>query len=365
MPLRAHIMRTLSVCARKACASSATLARMDAIRAKRSRAAALLLAAVLHFPGANAGDTTDCTGIADERARLRCYDEAAGRQAAPGQEPLRELGHQSGRREASSAMSVRWELEADTKQGVWNVRPYQPLFLLLARYSDNPNDSPQSPTHPTSESVPLQETEAEFQISFKTKAWQNVFSTRADLWLAYTQQSQWQLYSPSISRPFRETDYQPEVFVTLPTDYALLGLRGRFLGAGLVHQSNGRANPLSRSWNRAYLQFGFERGNFSLVLRPWYRFPESLEADDNPDIVDYLGHGDVLAVYLWGAHQLSLLTRYNVSTHHGALQAGWSFPIDEKLKGYVKLFAGYGETLIDYNWKQTTIGFGVLLADWL
>jgi len=338
---------------------------MRALRAGRFAPAALLLAAVLHGPAAAAADAADCAGLADDRARLECYDAAAGRTAAPGKEPLRELGRQPEIPAAASPVSVRWELDPATKQGIWNVRPYKPLFLLVARYSDNPNDSPQSPTHPTSESVPLQETEAEFQISFKTKAWQNVLSTRADLWLAYTQQSQWQLYSPQISRPFRETDYEPEVFLTLPTDYALLGLRGRFLGVGLVHQSNGRSDPLSRSWNRAYLQFGFERGNFSLVLRPWYRFPEDLESDDNPDITDYMGHGDLLAVYLWGRQELSLLARYNVSEHHGALQAGWSFPIDEKLKGYVKFFAGYGETLIDYNWKQTTIGFGVLLADWL
>ena len=320
---------------------------MGARTVLRSAAVAALLAATRCL----AADAAECAGIVDERARLKCYDEATGRKAA----------HD----EASSALAARWELDGNTKLGDWNVRPYKPLFLLAARYSDNPNDSPQSPTHPTSGSVPLQETEAEFQISFKIKAWQNLLSTRADLWFGYTQQSQWQVYSPQISRPFRETNYEPEVFVILPTDYSLLGLRGRFLGAGFAHQSNGRSDPLSRSWNRAYLQFGFERGNFSLVLRPWYRFRESLENDDNPDITDYLGHGDLLAVYLWGEHQLSLLARYNASTHHGALQGGWSFPIDEKLKGYVKFFSGYGETLIDYNWKQTTVGIGLLLADWL
>jgi phospholipase A1 len=337
---------------------------MSAIRT-RPAAVALLLAAALHGPGATAAEAADCAGVADDRARLKCYDESAGRKPPPGEEPLQELGRQPGPGEGASALSARWELDARTRQGVWNVRPYKPLFLLVARYSDNPNDSPQSPTHPTSESVPLQETEAEFQISFKTKAWQNILSTRADLWIGYTQQSQWQVYSPQISRPFRETDYEPEVFIILPTDYPLLGLRGRFLGAGFVHQSNGRSDPFSRSWNRAYLQFGFERGNFSLVLRPWYRIPESPEDDDNPDITDYLGRGDLLAIFLWGRQELSLLARYNVSKHHGALQAGWSFPIDEKLKGYVKFFSGYGETLIDYNWKQTTIGIGLLLADWL
>jgi phospholipase A1 len=245
------------------------------------------------------------------------------------------------------------------------VRPYQPIFLLPVRSTNRTNDSPQSPTHPVSESAPLDHAEAEFQLSLKVKAAENVFSTQADLWVAYTQQSQWQLYNSDISRPFRETDYQPEIFAVFPTRYELLGLTGRFVSLGFVHQSNGRAEPVSRSWNRAYAQFGFERGDFSFFARPWYRLKENPADDDNPDMVRYMGYGDLLAVYKAGGQEYSLLARYNPSTDYGALQAGWSFPINERLKGYVKVFTGYGETLIDYNWKQTTVGIGVLLIDWL
>jgi len=327
----------------------------------RRLVAASLIAASLACVAAERPERSRCAAIPDDRARLQCYDEAA----ADADEPLQELGRQPARVGPQSALSVRFELEPQTKQGVWNVRPHRPLFLLLARTTSEPNESPQSPSHLTSQTVPLRHTEAEFQLSFKVKAWQNMLSSKADLWVGYTQQSQWQVYSPEISRPFRETNYEPEVFALFPTDYQLLGLKGRFISVGVVHQSNGRSNPLSRSWNRVFAQFGFERGNFSLLVRPWHRIEEQPERDDNADIVDYLGRGDVLAVYLWGSHQLSLLARYNASTGHGALQGGWSFPIHENLKGYLKLFSGYGETMVDYNWKQTTFGFGVLLADWL
>ena len=264
-----------------------------------------------------------------------------------------------------SALSVRWELDPESKQGVWNVRPHQQFYILPVKHSSNPNESPQSPSHPQTQTVPLKSTEAEFQLSFKAKGAENILSSNVDLWFAYTQQSQWQVYNSEISRPFRETDYQPEIFAVIPTDYDLLGLRGRFINVGFVHQSNGRAEPLSRSWNRVYAQFGFERGDFALLARPWYRLNEKAKDDDNPDIKRYMGYGDLVGIYKWGRQEFSLLSRYNPDTGNGALQGGWSFPVHARLKGYVKVFTGYGETLIDYNSKATSIGVGVMLADWL
>jgi len=309
-----------------------------------------------------------CAAIESERERLQCFDAAAGRGAAkPAAEPLQQLGVVPRPEPAQGAssptpVSERWELDPETKQGVWVVRPHQPLFFLPARYTNRTNDSPQSPTRPLAASAPLDSTEAEFQLSFKVKGAENLFGSNVDLWFGYTQESQWQVYH-SDSAPFRETNYQPELFLSFPMRYELPGLTLRFVNLGLVHQSNGRAEPLSRSWDRLYAQFGFERGNFALLVRPWYRLKESADNDDNPDIVSYMGHGDVTAIYQWGRQQFSVLGRMNGGK--ATLQGTWSFPIQERLKGYVKLFSGYGETLIDYNWKQTTIGAGILLVDWL
>jgi phospholipase A1 len=160
---------------------------------------------------------------------------------------------------------------------------------------------------------------------------------------------------------------EPEIMGVVHTDYDLFGLKGRFINIGLVHQSNGRQEPLSRSWNRIYAQFGFERGAFGLTIRPWYRIREDWTSDNNPDITTFVGRGDLVATYQKGGHNVSLLLRSNADFWNlrGAVQLGWSFPLYRKLKGYVQVFSGYGESLIDYNHNQTTLGAGFLLIDWM
>jgi phospholipase A1 len=196
---------------------------------------------------------------------------------------------------------------------------------------------------------------------------EGLFNKHADLWLGYTVTSFWQAYNSTISAPFRETNYEPEAMLVFRTDYDIAGLRGRFITLGAVHESNGRGATLSRSWNRVYAQFGFERGDFSLLIKPWYRIPESASSDNNPDIQDYLGRGDVVATYTRNGNTYSLLLRNNLkrAANRGAVRVDWSFPLYGRLQGYVQYFNGYGESLIDYNHKQQSLGIGLSLAAWL
>src|SRR5882724_13591275 len=162
---------------------------------------------------------------------------------------------------------------------------------------------------------------------------------------------------------FRETNYEPEVLLAFFPDRQVLGWRWRLAALGLNHQSNGRSDPLSRSWNRVYLLLGVEQDNFALLIRPWLRIKESYAKDDNPDITHFLGYGDVTAVYTYRNHTLSLVVRYNPATGKGALQAAWNFPLQRRVRGYLQWFSGYGESMIDYNWRQNTIGIGLSLSD--
>ena len=108
-------------------------------------------------------------------------------------------------------------------------------------------------------------------------------------------------------------------------------------------------------------------GGFGIMVRPWYRIQEDWTDDNNPDITTYMGHGDIVAIYERSGHMVSLLLRSNLNfwNLYGAMQADRSFPLYRQLKGYVQVFTGYGESLIDYNHAQTTVGAGLLLIDWM
>lgn len=269
----------------------------------------------------------------------------------------------------TSLLDKRWELSQDSKLGTWNIRAHQPVYLLPAFWTTEKNSFPNSPNpqNDVEEDQNLKSMEAKFQISLKTKAVENIFGKNGDLWLGYTQSSRWQVYNSEESRPFRETNYEPEASLMFRTNYNLLGLNGRLLGVTLNHQSNGRSDPLSRSWNRVMLNLGFEKDNFALMLRPWYRMEEDFNDDNNPDIKNYMGRGDMTAFYRWKEHDFSLMLRHSLKggdDSHGAVQFDWAFPIKGKLRGNLQIFDGYGESLIDYNHRATYVGLGVSLMNW-
>ena len=109
---------------------------------------------------------------------------------------------------------------------------------------------------------------------------------------------------------------------------------------------------------------GIERGDYSIVVRSARRLPE--DDDDNPDLTDWRGRGDVLVQWTPGLATASLLWRTNFKAfNRGALQVDWTYPVESDqphgLRWYVQLFTGYGETLTDYNFRQTSLGLGVTL----
>ena len=330
-------------------------------------------------------DIRSCAAIESDAQRLACYDRLAGRAALPtAQKKVTEIVPSSEVFEIDSKptkapaaapagppslLDSRWELSRRSKLGTYNVRGYKPIYLLPGFATDDRNETPHSPNPDNTLMVPerMDKVEAKFQLSLKTKVWQGVFGHDGDLWIAYTQSSRWQVYNAAGSRPFRETNYEPEAMLVFDTHYEVLGWRGRLLGIGVNHQSNGRSNPLSRSWNRVIADIGLERDRWTLMVRPWWRITEERADDDNPDIADYLGRAEVQIVHESGRQEYALMLRHSLrggDRSHGAAQLTWSFPMGGNFRGYVELFKGYGESMIDYNHNASYLGLGVSLLDW-
>jgi phospholipase A1/A2 len=363
--------------------------------ARVSACATATLVAAASLSGAALAQTApaspaDCHRIDSASARLACYDAVSGRNAgstaqqtlpaaaaaattqaapvvaAPPIATADAVGREVAGSTSKSMIDSAWDFDPGSPR--YDIRFYNANYFLFGRYTDSVNNAPYLPlTEALGEPPPdLNSTEAKFQLSFKTRVWATD-DRKLGVWVGYTQQNQWQVYNGDTSRPFRETNYMPEVFVSWGPDIDLgAGFRWKLLNAGYNHQSNGRTDTLSRSWDRLFAQFGVERENLALFGKVWYRLKENEADDDNPDITDYYGHGEISGLYRWRDNSFAAGIRGNLSTGKGAVQFGWtSPPLFGLFRGYVQVFSGYGESLIDYNWRQTTIGAGVALSDGL
>ena len=80
----------------------------------------------------------------------------------------------------------------------------------------------------------------------------------------------WRLSNSDESSPFRETNYEPQLFLGFATDYNFAGWTLRDVEMGYNHDSNGRSDPTSRSWNRLYTRLMAENSNWLVEVKPWY-----------------------------------------------------------------------------------------------
>jgi phospholipase A1/A2 len=337
-------------------------------------ATAALLSLLLWAGAARAQPpAAECLAVADDRDRLACYDRALGRVAAPAG-PAAVLPAAAAAEpappaaDAGSYLVPRWDLDGRRAE-LYVPRAYRPVYFLPVTWTDRVNRRPTSPTpdHTVLNDLELRSTETKYQLSLKVKLGQNLFGPGTSLWAAYTQSSRWQVYNGADSRPFRETNYEPELMLVWPLQAEVLGWQLRMGSLAVVHQSNGRSLPLSRSWNRVIGTLALERGDWVAEFRPWLRISEDPADDDNPDIGDHIGRAELLLGRYWGDHVFSLQLRHSLrggDRSRGSAQLDWVFPVTGALHGYFQVFSGHGESMIDYNARQTKVGLGVTIAGW-
>jgi phospholipase A1 len=329
-----------------------------------------LLAALLPATSGAAEGLAFCARLESIDERLACYDDLARATESAQGWPVDSSP-------SPSHLSEAWKLGARqaSARRLTDILGYRPTYIIT-RWSSDPNEQPSSPA-PGRSSLTEQDLDAmelKFQISFKAelasrRAFEDIGVTpllrhvgidSVRLWFAYTHRVNWQVYNADNSRPFRETNYEPEAILTFGTGNEGDGFK--LVNLGLSHQSNGSIESNSRGWNRLYAQGGWEWDRFSLLARLWYRIPESEKDDDNPDIRHYLGSGDLVARYQTDRGYVSALL-----LRRKFVQLDWATPLLAALGAarlHLQVSSGYGETLIDYNHNQTTLGIGVSFGDW-
>jgi len=194
--------------------------------------------------------------------RLKCYDNAQAAATVsdlPQPEDDEETAPATGPALIAerSYLTRTWNLDDRTSHDeskLGRLVPHRQSYLLV-RKTFNANNRPVSPATGNSTLVPedIDALETKFQLSFKkdigSQKETNFLNFKTlRVWAAYTQQSNWQMLNTRNSSPFRETNYEPELIATFGTGDAS-GLK--LVNLGLVHQSNGKRFPESRSWNRA------------------------------------------------------------------------------------------------------------------
>lgn len=250
-------------------------------------------------------------------------------------------------------------LEQESTRNPFAITTHRTNYLFPVSYNAKQNS--ENFRNITTDAGP-DSNEVKFQLSVKVNLAEDVFGSVGDVYFGYTQRSWWQAYNTDASSPFRETNYEPEIFIDFDNAWSALGWVNTRNRVSFNHQSNGRSDPLSRSWNRVYLESIFQRGDWALTLAPHWRVPESENDDDNPDIERYMGYGDIrLAKRLDNNHEISGQWRGNPSAGHHGTQIDYSWPTFNSLRAHVQYYYGYGESMIDYDNRvhRLSIGFSL------
>ncbi len=237
-------------------------------------------------------------------------------------------------------------------QSEYNIKAHDATYFLPISYRTN--GTYQDTNGHTAKAV-----ETEFQVSFKYDYASNLLGLGEVYSAAYTQLSFWQLYEESAY--FRETNYNPEFFVTVPVSDLSDATFVKAVRLAFAHQSNGRGIPDERSWNFLSLSTYFQYKFLFTELKLWHRLPDT--TDYNPDLIDVMGHGHLRFMLPYKEHMAQMILRNNFDGE-GSAELNYSYPAFGRndLFFYLKGFTGYGESLISFDEYVNKVGFGFSIA---
>jgi phospholipase A1 len=311
----------------------------------------------------NASTIEQCKTLHQAKERLACYDNYHHYSESIVDSDFGKIEKEN---RSNQQVLVPSEEVAPLKRNDFSLLAHRQSYFMPVSYTKTRRPLSDIAGSTLDDSPSLDDIEVKFQISFKMNLWNNILGENSQLMAGYTQKSFWQMYNSDFSSLFRETNYEPEIFINKQMEFDILGFKLSNASLGFVHQSNGRSSLFSRSWNRVYANFIFHRDNFALSIKPWQRINESIEDDDNPDLEDYLGKYEVGMLYKWNKSEFTVLFRNLAARKHStSYQLGWQFPINKDINFYAEYFNGYGESLIDYDHRNETFGLGITVGRWV
>ncbi|WP_218352634.1 phospholipase A [Alteromonas lipotrueiana] len=295
---------------------------------------------------------------------LSSPDGAAQQQPDP--EPVAESPQETDKiKQAPGILSSRFEADRQALDNLFVISQHHPNFILPMTYVTNPN----SVGNEELTALNVDNKEAKFQLSVKLPMYLPNESTDG-VYLGFTLTSFWQLYNSEVSKPFRETNYEPEVFYMKEADITFLGYDFSAFQVGFNHMSNGQSGLRSRSWNRLFATVLFSDFDDLYYLKTWYRIPEDDKSsptdptgDDNPNIQDYYGRIELGYGTRMGNFKLLARLRNNLNfgTNRGSIEMNLSYPLSDRYEVLLQYFNGYGDSLIDYDRSQERVGLGFQL----
>lgn len=244
-------------------------------------------------------------------------------------------------------------------------------IVLIAKPDDEPALSANEPMYFVFGHNATNGTDARFQLSFKYRpfdpegSFAGYIPLLSNLYLAYTQTTLWDLGGKS--SPFKDTSYRPSIF------YRWVGSGRNFLPnewrVGAEHESNGQGEASSRSLNTIFVRptwnIDFSSGR-RLSLSP--KIQNYLNKSGNADIQSYRGYIDWQLRYgredgwmLGGLYRLG-------TAGYSSAQIDASYPMSDRIFArtgafvHLQVLSGYGETLLDFNKKNSTqvrLGFSI------
>ncbi|MDR1746717.1 MAG: phospholipase A [Tannerella sp.] len=198
-----------------------------------------------------------------------------------------------------------------------------------------------------------------FQLSVSQKLTRSVLPFDTYLFIQFTQKTIWNVLEESL--PMHDMNFNPGIGLG-----HLIIHKNKYIGHAYLlveHESNGKDNESSRSWNRIALGANLLASkNTEVRMKAWVPI---VDGENNRDITRYAG----LAQFTWSYYlpnrrlNAALITTWRSHSFNFNTQWELSYKFGNNNNQYLFLqyYNGYGENLLDYNIYHSVLRFGFVI----